>query len=334
VSLLALSALKAPAFADKAPRMDDQDRIRVAEAFRLADSIGDRVWPGWKSVRFAVLLVTPTTEFLIRHPSPGAGFVAGEYDSLLGSRVYSRPRVFPATFQATFPVEGVSTVVIGSAASMQPPQNSTRWLLTSMHEHFHQWQDQLPGAQAAIDSLKLARGDSTGMWMLNYPFPYGDSTVARAFDEAARAGAAALRARGTPGFDAAYAAFDGARVRFESLLRPDDARYMAFQLWKEGVARYTELDVARTAAAHYQPSDRFRALPDFKPFDAEADAALGRILHELDHLHLPDWQRVVVYPFGATEALLLDEKRPGWKADYARERFRLDRLMEETASSR
>lgn len=72
---------------------------------------------------------------------------------------------------------------------------------------------------------------------------------------------------------------------------------------------------------------------DFTTFQAEADAALGGILHELDSLHLPEWQRVVVYPFGAAEALVLDERRPGWKAEYGRERFRLDHLLQ-TASSR
>jgi hypothetical protein len=274
-----------------------------------------------------VLLVTPSTEFLIRHPSPSADFVAGAYDSLLGSRVYFRPRVFSPAFQATFFVAGVSTVVIGTAENAVPPQSSTRWVLTVMHEHFHQWQDHLPGAQAAVDSLDLAGGDKTGMWMLNYPFPYADSTLAGVFDGAARAEAAALRARGTGSWAAAYAAFESARLQFAGLLKPRDARYLGFQLWKEGVARYTEYDVARTAAAHYQPSEAYQRLADFTPFGVQADSALGRVLHELDTLHLSSWQRVVVYPFGSAEALLLDERRPGWKAEYARQRFRLDEVL-------
>ena len=71
----------------------EPDRIRLAEAFRLADAIGNEVWPGWSSAPFAVLLVTPEQEFLIRHPAPSPDFVAGDDDSLLGSRVYARPRV-------------------------------------------------------------------------------------------------------------------------------------------------------------------------------------------------------------------------------------------------
>lgn len=320
-----------PSAAGSVPSLDEKDRVRLAEAFRLADSVGDQVWPGWKSVRFAVLLVTPTTEFLIRHPHPSADFVAGPYDSLLGSVIYSRARVFPTAFQATFPVAGVWTVVIGQAESARPAQTSTRWVLTVMHEHFHQWQDRLPSAQAAVDSLGLARGDKTGMWMLNYPFPYADTTIARAFEGASRAASVALRSRGTPGFSGAYASFREARLRLAQLLPPDDARYLEFQLWKEGVARYTEYDVARTAARGYEPSDRFRSLSDYTSFAAQADSALGRLIHELDSLHLSDWQRVVVYPFGAAEALFLDERDPGWKARYESERFRLDRLMESTA---
>jgi len=38
--------------------------------------------------------------------------------------------------------------------------------------------------------------------------------------------------------------------------------------------------------------------------------ATRRLLHELDTLQLADGKRVVVYPFGAAEALLLDEPGP------------------------
>src|SRR5437764_6812404 len=37
----------APAADAQAPAIPDVDRVRIAEAFRLADARGDRVWPGW-----------------------------------------------------------------------------------------------------------------------------------------------------------------------------------------------------------------------------------------------------------------------------------------------
>jgi hypothetical protein len=318
----ALANTSAP---DSIPRLPEPDRIRLAEAFRLADAVQDRVWPQWSTAPFVVLLVTPGAEFLVRHPAPTPDFSPLPYDSLLGSRVYWRKRVFPATMQATFPaVAGLSTVVIGTPESGR--QKSTRWVLTLMHEHFHQWQETRPGYMDAVKGLDLARGDSTGMWMLNFPFPYSDSTVAPAFDRLCRLELQALGARGSAGFVPAYRAYDDARRDLAQRLRPDDARYLAFQLWKEGVARYTEYRVAIEAAG-YAPSPAYRALPDYTPFGVEADSVLIQIEGELARLHLASWQRIAVYPTGAGEALLLDALEPGWKRDYTRKRFTLDSLF-------
>ena len=95
------------------PSIPPADRVRVAEAFRLADRIGDAIWPGWSRVPFALVLVTPETEFFIRHPSPPADARPIGRDALLGAEVFARPRTFPTSFLATFPIDGVSTVVVG-----------------------------------------------------------------------------------------------------------------------------------------------------------------------------------------------------------------------------
>ncbi|MGI8735534.1 MAG: hypothetical protein ACR2LM_19790 [Pyrinomonadaceae bacterium] len=94
------------------------DRTRLAEAFRMGDRIGDQVWPNWSKAPFAVLLVTPEHEFLIRHPTPSADFASLGHDAVLKSDVYYRKRNFPAHFLATFPaISGsmVSTIVVGQA---------------------------------------------------------------------------------------------------------------------------------------------------------------------------------------------------------------------------
>src|SRR5207245_5353355 len=96
------------------PSISATDRIRLAEAFRLADGIGNDVWPNWSKAPFAVLLVTPDYEFLIRHPKPSDDFAKLTYDPILKSDVYYRKRTFPKTFLATFPtISGsmISTIV-------------------------------------------------------------------------------------------------------------------------------------------------------------------------------------------------------------------------------
>lgn len=69
------------------PTLSDVDRIRIAEAFRLADALGNRVWPDWDKAPFAVLLVTPEHEFLIRHPKASDDFTIIGEDAVLKSQV-------------------------------------------------------------------------------------------------------------------------------------------------------------------------------------------------------------------------------------------------------
>jgi len=128
---------------DRFPSISITDRIRLAEAFRLADEIGNDVWPGWSKAPFAVLLVTPDYEFLIRHPKPSDDFAKLAYDPVLKSDVYYRKRTFPKTFLATFPaISGsmISTIVVGQAENTWV-KTSTPWVITLLHEHFHQLQD-------------------------------------------------------------------------------------------------------------------------------------------------------------------------------------------------
>src|SRR5437764_14716144 len=84
------------------PIIPEVDHIRLAETFRLGDEIGDRVWPKWRKAPFAVLLVTPDYEFLIRHPKPSADFAKLAYDPVLKSDVYYRKLTLSLGFLATF----------------------------------------------------------------------------------------------------------------------------------------------------------------------------------------------------------------------------------------
>src|SRR5512135_2199229 len=140
------------------------DRVLVAEAFRLADRIGDSIWPGWARVPFALVLVTPDTEFFLRHPKPPADARPIGRDALLDADVFARPRTFSTGFLATFPIEGVSTVVVGEPLATGS-SSPTDWVATVLHEHFHQLQEASPGFYERVNALGLSRGDTTGMWM-------------------------------------------------------------------------------------------------------------------------------------------------------------------------
>jgi hypothetical protein len=326
---LLLGTLLASAAAAQPPTLREADRIRLAEAFHLAESVRDSIWAGWSEVPFAVLLLTPEHEFLVRHPAPSEDFARAGYDPLLQSEVYVRPNTgrYPLSFLATFPaINGVNTVVVG------PPEHtgksSTLWVVTLLHEHFHQLQYTRPDYYPAVAALDLSGGDETGMWMLNYPFPYDSARVVAAVNAYRDA---LVRALGPPveaGPPLALDDFLAARAALRQALADADFRYLSFQLWQEGVARYTEHRVAEDAATHHEPLPSFRALDDFVPYAAAADTLRHQLDEELANLDLASWKRVVFYALGAAEALLLDRARPGWQRRYFADRFYLDRYFE------
>lgn len=293
--------------------------MRLAEARRLASAIQDSVWPGWSTAPTAVLLVADSVEFLLWHPRPSADFRGLGYDSLVGADVFTRARTFAPDLLATFPaVGGVPTIVVGRPA--RTGKNSTAWVLTLLHEHFHQLQTSRAGYYAAVDSLQLSGGDQTGMWMLNYPFPYDSLPIHRRFAAMSAALAAALSDTTT----AALRRYAAARHELRANLGDADARYLAFQVWQEGVARYIEYACARRAARGYVPSASFAALPDYVPYGQVATRLREQILRELRSPDLGASRRVSFYPVGAATALLLEGRAPRWREQYLARLLTLD----------
>jgi len=303
------------------PALREIDRTRLAEAFRLSDQLADGLWAGWSKAPLAVLLVTPEKEFLIRHPQPSNDFTSLGYDPKLKSEVFYRDRKFQTNLLATFPaVGGISTIVIGQAENTDS-KTSTPWVITLMHEHFHQLQDSQPNFFKDTAALNLSRGDQTGMWMINYPFPYETPAVSHQFSVLVRLLLEAMNAKPKTLFTSKLSEYLTARDTLKQMLSPDDYKYFSFQLWKEGIARYTEYRVAHWAATKYRPTSEFRRLKDFTTFSAAADQEHDLIVHELSTLKLENYKRVAFYPIGAAEGLLLDRSNPKWRDRYFAEKF-------------
>ena len=268
----------------------------IALADRLARGPGEALWPGWAGAPGQLLIIGDSVQSFI---------------PAFGSAVqWTRPRAFPPEMQATFPaVDGVPTIVIGApVASHQPVQ---RWALTLLHEHLHQLQYSRPDDYARHAALDLARGDSTGMWALNFPFPYDSAPVAAALKRWAGAMAAILRALDRPDVHA-WGRVREARAALDSLLAPDDRKYLDFQLWQEGVPRWTELAVARDGAA--------RGLIDAGELEWQRD----RVVQGLERLDPAGDRRVIVYALGAGVAELLTMEGKPWQRTYFERMFELD----------
>lgn len=326
--LLAAGSSLSPAGGAKRSLPDVADRVRIAEARLIADRLGDDLWPGFADAPFAVLLVTPETEYLFDHPSPTPDFELVGRDSLVGCDVYARDRVFGKELLATFPaVGGVSTVVIGQPRNTQA-SHSTRWVATLLHEHFHQYQQSQAGYYQDALKLGLAGDDTTGMWMLQYPFPYDSTRANEAFSTLCRMLADAVESIGKSRFRPALSEYLRARGAFRRVLNEKDYAYFSFQIWQEGLARYTEYALMRQAGVTYRPTSRFTELPDRVAFDEDASETFSHVLSELRRVSLKKARRTAFYHVGAAEGVLLDEVSPGWRARYFAEKYFVERYFE------
>jgi len=117
------------------------------------------------------------------------------------------------------------------------------------------------------------------------------------------------------------------RRDFESRLSLDDRKYFEFQLWQEGIARYTQVKCAE-AAAQYKPGPEYTQLPDFQPFAAYAAQARAETLNELKQADLRAWKRVAFYSFGAAEGFMLDRLNPKWQRGYFKHLLSMDSYFE------
>jgi len=310
--------------------LHSDDAVRIAEAYSLSERVGDEIWDGWSETPFPILLLTPEKDFLIGHPYPSDDFTLEGVDEILGKPVYSRPRTegWPSGMLATFPaVGGLSTVVVGQAEATG--LNSTRWVLTLLHEHFHQLQNGWEGYFPGVEALDLANGDQTGMWMLNYPFPYDDLKLAAIFEE--------LRDEIESELTRPSSAADLREIlaRIKSAIPEQDFRYFTFQLWQEGVSRYTEQIVAQFAVASHTPTPAFsrllnlRSSNDVSPYGAGLDDLLQTRSTEMNSMNLANQQRVVFYALGASLAMVLDELNPSWRSYYFTQPFDLVSILSE-----
>jgi hypothetical protein len=291
-----------------------QDLSLVRCSHDVFTDAGERVWPGWNAAPFSLLLIDGESEYLVCPPAGAKGFEALTRDAKLGCDVVTRKRITNPNLLATYPAVGAEpTIVVGTPKATG--KSDAAWVITLLHEHFHQLQYSRPGYYDAAHKLGLSRGDQTGMWMLNYPFPYADAGVQERTTRFTKALAAALAARGSASF---APALRDVKLRWRELresLSRDDYAYLTFQMYQEGVARYVELRVAEEAATTCLSRSAAREV---------ASKLRNDITTSLANPRLGETQRVAFYAIGAAVALLLDEVSPNWKQDYLARPFQME----------
>jgi len=305
----------------------EKERQCIAEAIKIADRYSSTIWSDFNKTPFTLLLVTNDYEFLIHHPNPSEDFIFLKYDDLLKSKIYYRQTKFNTSFLATFPaVNGVNCIVVGTPENTG--RNSSEWIITLLHEHFHQYVYNSPNYYNAVNKLDLANGDTTGMWMLNYPFPYSNKTVSKTFNAytASLKQLASLENVDSSAFKKAHQVYSKNRSAFKASLSDKDYRYFSFQLWQEGIARYTEIKFLE-AMINYKVSPAIKNLSDFVDFNTFIEEMLKKEKNKLETYQLEDNKRVCFYAIGMTEGLILDKLNPSWRSNYLNEKFFLEKYQ-------
>ena len=297
------------------------DATRVSEFYRFAAAVEDKIWSNWSHVPAPLLLITERGEFLTH-----SGVVPDGFKKIDDEYLY-REEQFPTNLMATFPAFGLPSVIIIGEPTTTEAKASTSWIMFAMHEHFHQLQYAQPHYPAQLQALGLSRGEKTGTWIINFPFPYENEAVNAGFDQLRELLLQTFMEKDGQGFQDAAARYVRARKEFMNSLAPDDRTYLEFEIGQEGIARYTQLSVAEQGAS-YRPSSQFNALPDYSPFSDIAAHTREQTLNELRHVKLATAKRTAVYSFGAAEGLLLDRLHPNWKAHYFEHMFALGPLFE------
>jgi hypothetical protein len=294
------------------------DRAVIEEAYHLWRSLGDGLWPGWTKVRMPVLLVAAEHEFAAGFPKPLRGFEALPDTRCDGAPVQVRARTFDTHLAASFPVEGISAVVIGRPAALE--KSPGEWVITAAHEMFHVLQYDR-GSITRVAALKLGPQDDPS-WQLNFPFPYKDDDVMRlihlqgylAFQAARSQDTAELRYGAGTAAEAA-AVYRNVLDRLDATGR--SAKYSKFQEWTEGGAFYTEYKLAEAAAGPgYKPTPAFLELPGARGYRALWEGTYRGKVFLAKHAGRAARSRTAFYHLGLAKCLLLDRLDPGWRDRY------------------
>lgn len=327
VNLLITFVLYSFSFANGHPEMRMEDKVRIREAQNISMQYGEEIWTGINNIPFTVLLITDSVEFLINHPNVSSDFQLIGNDEFLNTDVYYRKRQFQKSFLATFPaVNGVNCIVVGLPENTG--RNSSQWVITLLHEHFHQYTFSYPDYYTSVNDLELSGGDETGMWMLDYPFPYKDEKIKREYEFYSKGLAEIIMSDTTEELSSRFSKYKKLREQFKEVLTPSDYKYFSFQLWQEGLARYTEYKFLEKLE-NYQPSQELIALKDYVSFDEVKEQLYESEIKNIKELKLEDAQRVSFYSTGFAEGILLDRFNPDWRKKYLIEKFFIEQYFPE-----
>lgn len=314
----------------KYDKIRQEDKIRIKEALRISELYGDSIWNGWNEAPFLVIVVTDENEYLFtdENKTEEQGFTYSEFDTITNRHVFMRSKTFGSNLLATFPaVRGIPVIVIGLPENTSLSTNE--WILTLLHEHFHQLQQSRKDYFESVNNLGLSDGDNTGMWMLNYGFPYEDKYISDKYKELVLSAKRIFLEKDEEKIKSEFKNYTGLRDSFKKMLPEKDYTYFSFQIWQEGIARYTEIKAAEMMSkGRYDLMKNHSVINDFVNADSLYIQMINKLLRSADVQELNINKRDCFYTLGALEGLILDRINRNWRDRYFSEKFYLEKYFE------
>lgn len=307
--------LSAVALAASPQLPSELDRRMIADAQAIVRNEGDILWAGLSQAPLPTLLIGPERETLFCG-LPSLGFSAIGFDPITRCTMQVRARELPVDLAAATDLGNVSVIHMGLPDALEATQAD--WIVTFLHETFHQYQSTLPGYFSAVDVVRARLGKTGEQWVLEYPFPYADPKVKAAFAAMTQSSGQFLSAENDAQANAAIRSYVEARNRARVAMSPDDWLYYEFQVGQEGVARWTELRFA-TAAGDTRP--------EIAIICKERTSGLAVSLSAINSQGLNMWKRSTFYVLGAIEASMLERVRPQWQREYANNPFAMGSML-------
>lgn len=287
----------------------------IADAQAIVRHEGDLLWAGLSQAPLPTLLIGPEHETLFCGlPTPG--FSALGFDPITRCTMQVRTRELPVDLSAATDLGNVPVIHMGLPDALEATQAD--WIVTFLHEAFHQYQSTLPGYLSAVDVVRARLSKAGDQWVLEYPFPYADPKVKAEFAAMTLSAGQFVSAENDTQAKAAIRSYVEARNRARDAMSPDDWLYYEFQVGQEGVARWTELKFAVAAG---------NARADIAAIGQERTGGLAVSLGAIDSQGLNMWRRSSFYVLGAIEASMLERVRPQWQLEYATKPFAMGSML-------
>ncbi|MBX9615916.1 MAG: hypothetical protein K2X25_10005 [Caulobacteraceae bacterium] len=296
-------------------------RAMIHDARQLIIRSGDTVWEGYSETPLPILLVEGSRETLFCAPVL-QGFTPAGTDPVTGCTLQTRPRELPVDLAAASWLGDQPVIMMGLPDALEATRAD--WVITLLHETFHQYQAALPAYQPSVDQVGSRLGQTDVGWMLDYPFPYSRAEVGVAFGRMNRAALAWLEAPEDPEAGQRMTGYMQARRAARAIVGETDWLYYEFQAGQEGVARWSELTLADIAG---------RSDPDIAAVALDRRLGLATSLRAINDQGLAMWRRSSFYVLGAIEADMLERHRPDWKAAYRQTPFSMGALLEAAVAS-